>query len=232
MNNAKINHKIFSLWNKYFKKDKRVYGPLFYDVFVNNALVFVGMNPSFSTSGYKHILRDTEFANISPKRFFLWKNLSKSYRNVAICIKTEKLSFRKYSYFKIMHRIANELSIPCEHIDLFLYKLTSQEKFKKLLLKGDKLNKFAIEQLAIFDAALNAAKPRVVVIANAYGSEIINKHFANRIRFDKKNGWHIFTLLNGKGVPLFFSSMVSGQRSLDVWSRNRLVWHIAKALKI
>jgi len=230
MKNAKINKKIIKLWDKYFKDYPNEHGPLFYDDFTPGGIVFVGINPSSSPSGQKTILKDTEYADIKQEEFFLWKNLSKSPKDIAICIEFEKLSFQKYSYFKIMHKIAAELKIPCAHLDIFLYKLTSQEKFKDKIIENGKLNQFAIEQLEIFDEVLTDTKPKIVVIANAYGSELINNYYKNRLRFDSKNGWHFFTLSNGKEVPIFFSSMISGQRSLDIWSRNRLVWHINNAL--
>jgi hypothetical protein len=32
-------------------------------------------------------------------------------------------------------------------------------------------------------------------------------------------------------TSVFFTSMLSGQRALDIGSRERLIWHLAKVLK-
>lgn len=226
-----INEKIIDLWNRYFSDNEEVYAPLLYGNFKTDALLFVGINPSFSPHAHKSIFKGTAFSGVDTTDYFKWKNVAHNPELINACIEGERISFEKHSYFKIMRKIAEQLSVPCEHIDIFLYKLTSQEEFKKLIYSDTNLNQFAIDQLKIFDEALFLTKPRVIVVANAHGAEIINKHFSDRIEFDDTKGYHRITLKDGRKVPIFFSSMVSGQRSLDVWSRQRLQWHIGQALK-
>jgi hypothetical protein len=226
-----INEEIITLWNQYFSEDEEVYAPLLYGNFKTESLLFVGINPSFSTHAHKSIFKDTTFANLDTSDYFKWKNVAKSPELINTCIEGERISFERHSYFKIMRLIAEKLSVPCEHVDIFLYKLTSQEEFKKLIYSDGKLNQFATDQLEIFDEVLTAVNPRVIVIANAHGAEIINDYFSGRIEFDDSHGYHHITLVDQKKVPIFFSSMVSGQRSLDIWSRQRLQWHIGQALK-
>ena len=231
MINEKINSKIIKLWNKNFKDNPSAYSPLFYNDITRNGIVFVGINPSSSLAGYRTILKDTLHKNIDPIEFFLWKNVSSDQKNIDICLEVEKLAFQKYAYFKIMHKIGKELNAPIEHIDIFLYKERSQEKFKELILSDGKLNYFALDQLTIFEECLVNTKPKVIVVANAYGSEIINGYYKENLIFDKNNGWHNLKLNDGRIVPIFFSSMLSGQRALDIWSRQRLIWHIKQALR-
>jgi hypothetical protein len=226
-----INKKIIKLWNKYFPDGSTVYAPLFYNKFKTDGIVFVGINPSFSERAQKHIFRDSELGDINATEFFSWKNISNNPDHIKLCLEGERLAHEKHSYFKATRNIAKELDVPYEHIDLFLYKLTSQEEFKKLIYEDGELNQFAIDQLHIFDEVLTATKPRVIVIANAHGSEIVHSRFSGRLTYNKNKGFHYFTLSNGNQVPIFFSSMLSGQRSLDVWSRQRLTWHIGKALR-
>jgi hypothetical protein len=47
----------------------------------------------------------------------------------------------------------------------------------------------------------------------------------------EERGFHWLTK-SGKRIPVFFLSMLSGQRSLDRWSYERLIWHIKQAVKI
>lgn len=226
-----INQKIIKLWNKYFSDNSTVYAPLFYNKFKTDGLVFVGINPSFSEHAHKYIFRETELGKHDSSKFFTWKNISSHPEHIKFCLEAEKLSYEKHPYFKPFRNIADELGISHEHLDLFLYKLTSQEEFKALIYENGELNEFALDQLRIFDEALTATKPKAIVIANAHGSKIVYKYFSDRLQYDKNKGFYYFTLSNAKKVPMFFSSMLSGQRSLDVWSRQRLQWHIGKALK-
>jgi hypothetical protein len=226
-----INKQIVKLWNKYFPDSAEVYAPLFYNKFVTGGIVFVGINPSFSEHAHKHIFRETELGTKDSSKFFLWKNIANNQDNIKLCLESERLAHEKHSYFKPFRNIAEELNVPHEHLDLFLYKLTSQEQFKKLIYDNGELNQFALDQLDIFYDALAKTKPKVIVIANAHGAEIVNNRFSELLRYDKKKGFHYFTLNNGTEAPIFFSSMLSGQRSLDVWSRQRLQWHIGKAIK-
>lgn len=226
-----INKKIIKLWNRYFPDSSTVYAPLFYNKFKTNGLVFVGINPSFSEHAHKYIFKESELGKHNSSEFFTWKSISSHPEYMKLCLEAERLAYEKHPYFKPFRNIAEELDVPHEHLDLFLYKLTSQEQFKKLIYDKGELNQFALDQLNIFYEALTATKPKVIVIANAHGSEIVHNRFSDLLKYDKKKGFHYFTLGDNKKVPIFFSSMLSGQRSLDIWSRQRLQWHIGKALR-
>lgn len=226
-----VNKKIIKLWDRYFADDSTVYAPLFYNKFKTDSLVFVGINPSFSVHAHKYIFKESELGKHDSSKFFTWKNVSSHPEYIKNCLEAEKLSYERHPYFKPFRNIAKELDIPHEHLDLFLYKLTSQEQFKKLIYDKGGLNEFALDQLDIFYEALTATRPRVIVIANAHGSEIVRNRFSDLLRYDKHKGFDYITLNDKREVPIFFSSMLSGQRSLDVWSRQRLQWHIGKALR-
>jgi hypothetical protein len=124
------------------------------------------------------------------------------------------------------------------HLDLFYYRETSQNKFKKRIEFKEKkdqsieLNKFAEEQLELFLYILEIIDPKVIVVANAFISKIIINKFKdklNNVQLDSKEGFHrIF--VNNKKIPIFFSSMLTQQRALDLHSYERLVWHIKSAI--
>lgn len=219
------------MWDKYYAHDPKAYAPLLYDTFAKDSLLFVGMNPSFSASGFRSIFRNTKYESIDPTKFFLWSNISKSPDLVEQCIAMDKHAYTNYSlYFGRPIEIAEAVGLPWDHIDFFLYRETSQSNFMKRIHEGPNLNQFAHDQLAIFYDVLKAVRPRCIVVSNAFGSELIRKEYADFLKWDEKRGFHRIQL-NGEKVPIFFSSMLSGQRSLDRWSYERLVWHVRQAVK-
>jgi len=229
MKNPKINHKIIELWSKYFKDNPSVYAPIFYDDFKRNSILFIGMNPSFSLKGFKLILKNTEHSNINPISFFKWKNIFLNQNLIDDCIKIENYSKNNYFYFDRFVEISKKIGIDWQHIDLFLYKETSQKDFKEHIMDGKKLNQFAIDQINLFKEILFEIKPQCIIISNAFASEIFREYFDNNLLWDKNKGFHWFVMENKK-VPIFFSYMLSGQRALDRWSYERLVWHIGRAV--
>jgi hypothetical protein len=230
MRNQEINQKILDLWHRHFKDDQEVYAPLFYDDFKKDALVFVGMNPSFSARGFRTILKDTEYANIDPPTFFRWNTIFQNQSLVDDCIKIEIFAQTRYSqYFKRPIEISKKLGIDWQHIDLFLYKETSQADFMRRIMDGKRLNQFALDQIALFEEILVKIEPRCIIITNAFGSELLREHIKDDLAWDEERGFHWFTR-GGKRAPMFFTSMLSGQRSLDRWSYERLVWHIGQVV--
>ena len=232
MINEEINSKIINLWNKYFKNDLDVYAPLFYDEFKKGGILFVGLNPSFSTRGFKTILRNTEYKDIDPEIFFKWSRVSSDHKLINDCIKVENYAYANYSqYFGRPVEIAKKIGLDWQHIDIFLYKETAQNNFLDRIMDKGLLNNFALDQIALFEEILSKIEPRCVVVANAFGSELLRKHIKDDLVWDEKNGFHWFTK-GDKKIPMFFSSMLSGQRSLDRWSYERLMWHVEKAVEM
>ncbi|MCK5059663.1 MAG: hypothetical protein KAR00_00770 [Candidatus Pacebacteria bacterium] len=231
MRNEEINSKIVTLWNKYFQNNSDVYAPLFYDEFKKGGLLFVGMNPSFSMRGFRTILQNTEYKDMDPATFFKWSNISSNPKLIDDCIKVENYVYQNYSlYFGRPVEIAKKVGLDWQHIDLFLYKETSQTNFMDSVRNKGVLNEFGMDQIKLFKDILVQIKPRCVVVSNATGSEILREYINNDLSWDEERGFHWFTK-GGKKIPMFFSSMLSGQRALDRWSYERLMWHIGEAEK-
>lgn len=114
--------------------------------------------------------------------------------------------------------------------DLFLYKETSQSDFMNRVRSKGKLNEFGMDQIMLFEEILVQIRPRCVVVTNATASEILREYIQDDLSWDSERGFHWFTR-GGKKIPIFFTSMLSGQRALDRWSYERLVWHIGQAVK-
>lgn len=231
MRNSEINQKIITLWNKHFAGNTDVYAPLFYDELHKDRLVFVGMNPSFSARGFRTILKDTEYADFDMVTFFKWQNISSNPSLIDDCIKMENYAYQNYSqYFGRPIEIAKKVGLEWQHIDLFLYKETSQSDFMNRVRSKGKLNEFGMDQIKLFEEILVQIEPRCVVVTNATASEILREYIKDDLSWDAERGFHWFTR-GGKKIPMFFTSMLSGQRALDRWSYERLVWHIDQAVK-
>jgi len=230
MRNSEINQKIVALWNKHFAGNTDVYSPLFYDELHKDRLVFVGMNPSFSARGFKTILKNTENADTDMVSFFKWQNISSNPKLIDDCIKMENYAYQNYSqYFGRPIEIAKKVGLEWQHIDLFLYKETSQSSFMNRVRSKGKLNEFGMDQIKLFEEILVQTEPRCVVVTNATASEILREYIKDDLSWDAERGFHWFTR-GGKKIPMFFTSMLSGQRALDRWSYERLVWHIGQAV--
>jgi len=93
-----------------------------------------------------------------------------------------------------------------------------------------KLNQFALDQLAVFKEALHSVNPKCIVVSNAFGSQFVRGYLKEDLVWDKKKGFHWYTGMEKK-VPAFFTSVLSGQRALDRWSYERLVWHVQQTVK-
>lgn len=204
---------------------------MFYDDFKQGGLLFVGMNPSFSERGFKTILKGTKYEKTDPVSFFKWRNVSSNPDLINDCIAVETHAYENYKLlFARPVEIAKEVGLDWQHIDLFLYKETSQTDFKKRIMDGDSLNEFALEQIALFEEVLLAIEPKCIVVANAFGYELLRVHIKDDLSWDDARGFHWFSK-GGRKIPIFFSSMLSGQRALDRWSYERLKWHIGQAVK-
>lgn len=229
MINEKINRKILAVWKKHFSKDKEVYAPIFYDNFKQGGILFIGMNPSFTPRGVRAIVRGTEFEEIESETFYRWNNIASDPAHVDTCVRIGRLVHEEYAFFKRMHETAKRCKTHFQHIDLFVYRQTKQKDFLGLIRDKKKvLNEFGRDQLDIFLEALKEIHPFVIVVSNAGSSGIIREHFKDRISFDEEQGFHWLDLGDRK-VPIFFSSMLSGQRALDTGSYERLRWHVGKA---
>ena len=231
MKNHLINQKIVNIWNKYFSNDPNVYAPIYYDELKKSCLLFVGMNPSFSARGFKTILKDTEYAAIDPTSFFKWQNISSNQDLINDCIRIENYAYKNYiSYFGRPIEIAKKIGLDWQHIDLFLYKETSQASFMERIRNKGVLNEFGLDQIRLFEDILVQIQPSCVVVTNAVVSEILREYIKDDLLWDIKRGFHWFTR-GSRRIPIFFTSMLSGQRSLDRWSYERLIWHIGQAVK-
>lgn len=142
-------------------------------------------------------------------------------------------------YFSKFEKIAKSLNLPLAHIDLLFLREAEQKKIDQILAEKNGVD-FIMNQLLISKQILEMAKPNVLVVSNTKARQFLGKD-----KKENKNVWmgydfefdeYIGTdrIVNEgstlKGVPVFFTSMLSGQRALDNGSYERLNWHIKFAL--
>lgn len=200
--------------------------PLFRSKPIENCLLFVGLNPSFSETGFKQLLANTPHHGIDIHDFYRHPE-SKSF-DEAICMEIEDSAKDQHSYFKPLKKIAKHLEVPWDHVDLFSVRETNQNAIKRVLFtKEESLTEFGQKQLNLAEHLILKSNPIAIVVVNALGSRIFEKHL--NPAFNEELGCHLLTY-SGRKVPVFFTSMLSGQRALDTYSRDRLQWHIRFAL--
>lgn len=152
-------------------------------------------------------------------------------------------------FFTIEEDLKNkyDLNLKWTHYDLFAFRETKQANIKDLLMKNEEGRIFLFQQLEVLKERLVQTQPKVIVASNA----LIRTFLGMKRKYEKKGNevgiwlgdWIKFDfdksigtyVLNEpqelKGTKIFFTSMLSGQRALDLGTRERLVWHIAKVLK-
>ncbi|MFA5071562.1 MAG: hypothetical protein WC511_04325 [Candidatus Pacearchaeota archaeon] len=219
--NEEINKQILEIWKKYPQEIRGEYMPLLYPKFNEEAeLLFIGCNPSFREGAEEYI---PKFDEIDENK-------------ITELIKGEGKRRQKDSndnYFREMVKLSEEVGMPWNHLDLFYYRETKQNEFKKKLLKLNKkriifenFDAFAKEQFEFSIRLINKIKPKIIIVANAFASDLVKNYFKlGREKFSNEYGCYFI-----EKTPIFFSSMLSGGH-LDKYSRERLVWHIKGTLK-
>lgn len=187
-------------------------------------ILFLGMNPSFVSTKEKesnHWHRNSKDGKGYFKPFFtIEEDLKKRYH----------------------------LKIKWTHYDLFAFRETKQANIKKLFMKNEEGRIFLFQQLEVLKERLLKTQPKVIVASNALIRTFLGmKRKVDektqievgvwlgdwiKFEFDKTIGTYVVNQPEElKGTKIFFTSMLSGQRALDLGTRERLVWHIAQVLK-
>jgi hypothetical protein len=224
-----INSELRALWGRFFSSDADVYAPMQYKALRPGGLLFVGMNPSFSSKGWKNLLRRSTVPSLDPDAFFRWP--SPQDFDIELAHELEALAHEHYPFFAPHRALANALNTEWVHIDLFAYREKEQEKMRTLALSASnelELTQFGEAQFRLFEELLLLARPAAVIVINALASQIyLNKRLPT---FDSSVGYHRDACAEGFQFPVLFSGMLTGARALDRFSRDRLFRQIATAL--
>jgi len=194
--------------------------PLLYSSLREDCIVFVGINPSEAEDfplGSADELDDLEVAQ---------RVLEHERR----CLGLE-LGASCYPYYAPFSKLAPH---GWSHIDLFPVREKKQEAFKAALRLDERgsWHPLAREWFELSLNLLAALRPRVVVVVNAFASELLHDELPDRwgLEWDPSRGWH-HARLSHATVPFFFSGMLTGARALDRYSKQRLRWHIDRAFR-
>ena len=138
-------------------------------------------------------------------------------------------------FLKAIEFFENEVESPKSVVpifhDLYPVRHTKQKEFVKFLEDNDDFcNSLDKATKNLIDGIM----PDIIVIANAKASELMQKIFFGKSEAEKKKlkGKTKRTYkFNGKKTDMIFSSMLSGQRALDTYSRSRLAREISETWK-
>ena len=222
-----VKKQLFDIWTEAGVGDHE-WVPLVPHALKEGCVLFVGMNPSFSKRGWKQVVEKGGGPHANPFAELAWGN--RDSLDVRKWTEIEENSLKTHSYFRVFNAFGNATGCSWDHIDLFQYRHTNQREAEGRLLESTdplKLTPFGDRQLAVSLSLIEQCQPRAIVVVNALGSRIMRE--ARHPVFDSESGCHWLSI-NGPKVPVFFSSMLTGQRALDVFSRLRLFWHVSQVL--
>ncbi|HPN30757.1 MAG TPA: hypothetical protein PKY81_07355 [bacterium] len=246
MNNLEINNKICKIWEDFFEYRKSSINqnilkrtPLLYSrIHFKECILFIGLNPSFSVSGFNSILNNNKLEAIAKlikkeglETLFNFTKLDdyKEYLlQIEDCARYQK-NHRYFTRFNVLTEYLsssiNSYNFKWEHIDLLYIRETNQKKIQEIISES-KNNKFIYEQIELTLKILYDINPKIIVITSALVPQLL---FDIKIlsKFDHNNGcWFI------DKYPVFVTSMLSGQRALDNGSFELLKWNIKRILTI
>jgi len=222
MENREFNEKLLKIWKEH-KELVKTY-PLLCPEFKKDCILFIGINPSFSNKAFKR-MKESRLNEEKLK----YPNFEEEKWIIGQAIKDEKEGKNIHPYFKKFIEIARGIGQDWEHLDLFFFRETSQDKAKKMIeyKKGIRMNDFGLKQLKLSLETMKDIEPKVIVVSNALASDIIkNNTKIDSSRFNEEGFHRIYE----NKTPIIFSSMLTGQRALDNHSLERLIWIIKRAL--
>jgi hypothetical protein len=178
-----------------------------------NRILFLGINPSFRIDhddpyGYNEILFEKEISKIPITD--------------------------RYVYFNVFQNICKEKE--WTHYDILPFREVNQKKITRYYNEKDKFIHDILSQFtSLSKKIIELSEPQLIIVSNAFVRTLFshgdvesnkNKFEIFKTKFSKEIGTHVISEGKLKNIPVFFTSMLSGQRAMDVGSRERLEWHI------
>jgi hypothetical protein len=208
-----VKPKLGELWKKHQDQPFCALPPFYPKEIKEDGIIFLGINPSISESDREQVLSDGE-------------NAKQSY---------DLHGANKYhSYFNKFIEISEKTGLDWTHFDVLYIRETKQSKVGDILKSKEGLN-FIYRQCMItkniIDGLIEKEPKKIFVVNNTLARRLLGK---DKSVDGKRNIWMDYDfewndtigtyLLNGH--PFFFTSMLTGQRALDLGSFERLIWHI------
>lgn len=220
---VQFNNSLDEIWQTHLNDIPDLKIPNYFSPLRKGGLLFVGMNPSFNQKAAARFFAETGMSENAAKDAFRWDAMPRMSRKTSIAYSV--WSRENYlTFFRFHNEIAERCGLTWSHVDLFNFRVTKQKTFKNLLLENEG---YKLAQLGLFDRALNYIIPDIILVANAGAANMLKDYY--NAEFDQRAG-HYFLELGGRIVPTFLSSMLTNGR-LDNFSRERLVWHMARSMR-
>jgi CRISPR/Cas system CSM-associated protein Csm5 (group 7 of RAMP superfamily) len=171
-------------------------------IIIKNTLLFIGINPSYS--------KNTSHYN----HFYSYSQ-----------------NGNEHPYYRKFAKISEEVQLEWSHVDMLFYQETSQKSYHEIE-RSNGGKDFIEKQLEITRKILEKAKPKIIIVSNTLSRTLFRDNLKLECEFDQTIGTQCVKKGILKGTPVFFTSMLTGQRALDNGSFERLIWHINYILKI
>jgi hypothetical protein len=266
---GEINAELVKLWrNPKYKNIEKVWAPYFVPPIRQKTILFVSLNPSLAKDfadlyhkklsdkdSYPEHIPELKYKDFKAEETLKWENFP---TNNTMDFYIDQLQgaegvmrFAYKQFFGVFDKICEKARgnpYEWEHVDLFFYRETNQDKIKDIIFLNEKGSKhpepswskseieaykknmhpFANEQINLSKELIELANPKVIVVANKVASDIFMVEYSPSWN-DEYGYWE--ATINNRSVPVFLCSMLSGQRALDIYSRRQLIWHIKRAIK-
>ncbi len=238
------NHQTINLFSKSPSDSFFGRAPMIYDELNQSDILFVGVNPSFIEIEKSHqFIKDnctknnaTAYLSNLDKVSFeaLFYDLGSVKSNSKQLGDIHKVFKQHYPYFKKFNEIATQVNVSFEHLDLFPVRETSQKLVTKLIGQNQDFTDACFD---IFLSTLNQISPKAIIIENSFIRDVlINsshpeiRNYFPRFEFKSFKFNEVGTPINKHGMAVYYTSMLTGQRAIDLGSYNRLIWSLNKFL--
>lgn len=198
---------------------------------IGTDLLFVGMNPSVSADATM-VAGALKSPDSEETRQLLWHpgqddaTLATRVRDLIALESKARTSYMPF-YGPLQEFADNVGAENWDHLDMFLMRHTSQRDVLSTHRHKTGFHEPAAEMLELFKSTLKEIGPRLVVIANAGAANIAIDYLP--LKPDEEE--RVYSWADLPGVPFYLSSMLSGQRALDNFSKRRLEAEVRTALQ-
>lgn len=229
MNNFEdwYNNQAIEIWNEYGSNQELV--PLLIPKTETNIdVLYVGMNPSHRKDWIQKKIKkyQAEFNDYTVDTLYIWDQKTIHQKVPFLKLIELKARMEDTQYYGALEKFTKECGLSSwTHIDLFLIRETKQNELLKKIEYNEQenyINEFGKKQVTLFNDALEKISPKIIVINNATTSVYLSKFLGKSL--------DIQTKINYKNTIIFFGGMLSGQRTMDRFSRLRLINEIKQLL--
>jgi hypothetical protein len=236
------NRAIWQLWLKTYRTVPKGWLnriPMFYPEFKgkecgkNPYVLFVGSNPSYDERYLKKIRKTLNERTSLAKIFKYSENREKQWIEVAEkAIPMQADALQGHRYYTAIRKFSNtDESLHCgknyswDATDILAIRCTKEQKVKNILTPD-----FELKQLSLWRKLVRRLDPDLIVVTSAYARDILQSRTQGSKKIFLVNGHPYQQLFNR--YPTLFMGMLSGQRSLDIGSRELWKWYIPRFLKL